>query len=72
YFMLLKGNFAETLSTGRRLSMVIGQKVSLETSQGLVTGQAVDIDDDGFLLVDDGVGGCHTVISGEIDVLPSK
>lgn len=72
YFMLQKGDFAETLSTGKRLSMVIGQKVSLETSQGLVTGRAVDIDDDGFLLVVDGAGVQHTVISGEIDVLPSK
>ncbi len=72
YFMLQRGNFAETLATGKRLSMVIGQKVSLETSQGLVTGLAVDIDDDGFLLVDDGAGGLHTVISGEIDILPAS
>jgi len=72
YYLLLKGDFAETLSTGKRLSMVIGQMVSLETSQGLVTGRAVDIDEDGFLLVDDGSGFQHTVISGEIDVLPSR
>jgi len=72
YFMLQKGDFTETLATGKKLSMVIGQMVSLETSQGLVTGRAVDIDEDGFLLVDDGSGVQHTVISGEIDVLPSR
>jgi len=72
YFILQAGNFAETLSTGKRLSMVIGQMVSLETSQGLVTGRAVDIDDDGYLLVDDGSGVQHKVISGEIEVLPSR
>lgn len=72
YFMLQNGDFGQTLATGKSLSMVIGQVVSLETSKGLVTGRAVDIDDNGFLLVDDGSGVIHTVISGEIDVLPGE
>jgi BirA family biotin operon repressor/biotin-[acetyl-CoA-carboxylase] ligase len=72
YFMLQSGNFTETLAAGKRLSMVIGQNVSLETGQGFVTGLAVDIDDSGFLLVDDESGFRHTVLSGEIDVLPLR
>jgi BirA family biotin operon repressor/biotin-[acetyl-CoA-carboxylase] ligase len=72
YQLLQKGDFAETLAAGRRMSMVIGQKVSLETSQGIVTGRAVDIDENGFLLVDEGSGVQHTVISGEIEVLADK
>ena len=72
YQLLQKGDFVETLAAGRRMSMVIGQKVSLETSQGIVTGRAVDIDENGFLLVDEGSGVQHTVISGEIEVLADK
>jgi hypothetical protein len=43
-------NNAETLSIVKRLSIVIGQSKS-DTSHGFVTGRAVDIDDNGYLLV---------------------
>ncbi len=72
YNLLQNGDFSITLTAGKRLSMVIGQQVNLETSRGWVTGQAVDIDENGYLLVHDGAGGVHTVISGEIEVLPGQ
>lgn len=72
YQRLQAGDFTEILMAGRRLSMVIGQQVSLETNQGLVTGRAVEIDENGFLLVKDGSGTLHTVISGEIEVKSDK
>jgi BirA family biotin operon repressor/biotin-[acetyl-CoA-carboxylase] ligase len=70
YFKLQSGNFTDTLAIGKSLSMVIGQEVRLETSNGFVVGQAVDIDDNGFLLVRDESGLMHTVMSGEINILP--
>jgi BirA family biotin operon repressor/biotin-[acetyl-CoA-carboxylase] ligase len=63
--MVQAGDFTEILAAGRRLSMVIGQQVSLETNQGLVTGRAVDIDEMGFA-GEDGSGTLHTVISGSL------
>jgi BirA family transcriptional regulator, biotin operon repressor / biotin---[acetyl-CoA-carboxylase] ligase len=72
YSKLQRGEFADTLAIGKSLSMVIGQEVRLETSNGLVVGQAVDIDDNGFLLVYDESGVRHTVMSGEIEVLSTS
>lgn len=69
YALIQAGIFDETLAAGKSLSMVIGQTVSLETNNGLAAGKAIDIDENGFLLVDSGEGVIHTVISGEIEVV---
>lgn len=70
YLQLLQGNFAPTLEKGKSLSMVIGQEVKLDTINGFLEGQAIDIDDNGFLLVRDQSGIIHTIFSGEISLLP--
>jgi len=70
YMQLLAGNFALTLEKAKSLSMVIGQEVRLDTVNGFVVGQAIDIDDSGFLLVRDQQGIIQTVMSGEISILP--
>ncbi len=72
YQQLLQGNFTLTLDKARSLSMVIGQEVRLDTVNGFTVGQAVDIDDSGFLLVRDQQGTNHTIMSGEISILPSN
>lgn len=69
YFDLLAGNFADTLEKGKRLSMAIGQELKLDTINGVLVGQAVDIDDHGFLLLRDQSGNIHTLMSGEITIL---
>lgn len=71
YKQLVAGNFAKILEKAKRLSMVIGQEVRLDTVNGFTVGQAIDIDDSGFLLVRDQQGTIHTVMSGEISILPS-
>jgi BirA family biotin operon repressor/biotin-[acetyl-CoA-carboxylase] ligase len=68
YFILQQGNFTDILQRGRQLSMVIGQRVSLEDGGRLVSGRAVDIDENGFLVVCDATGESHTIFSGEIEV----
>lgn len=72
YLNLLNGNFTQTLEKGRSLSMVIGQKLRLDTINGFVEGQAIDIDDNGFLLVRDQSGIIHTIMSGEITIMPAS
>jgi len=70
YFNLLAGSFEGTLQKGKSLSVVIGQELRLDTINGFLVGQAVDIDDNGFLLLCDESGIVHTIISGEITILP--
>ncbi len=72
YKQLMAGNFAYTLEKAKSISMVIGQEVRLDTVNGFTVGQAVDIDDNGFLLVRDQEGAIHTIMSGEISILPSS
>ncbi len=67
YQQLLAGNFAVTLAKARSLSTVIGREVRLDNGKDFIAGQAVDIDDNGFLLVRDRQGTTHTIMSGEID-----
>lgn len=66
YQQLAAGDFKPTLSKARSLSMVIGQEVRLDNGKDYITGQAIDIDDNGFLLVRDRQGTIHTIMSGEI------
>lgn len=72
YQQLLAGKFTATLAKARNLSLVIGQDVRLEAVNGFIVGKALDIDDNGFLLVRDQQGITHTVMSGEISVLASR
>jgi BirA family biotin operon repressor/biotin-[acetyl-CoA-carboxylase] ligase len=72
YYQLLNGGFARTLEKGKSLSMVIGQELRLDTINGFIVGKAIDIDDNGFLLVRDHLGIIHTIMSGEISILPSS
>ena len=69
YDRFLAGDFAGILEQIKERSSVIGQAVTLDTISGVLTGQAVDIDDNGFLLVRDQDGKMHAVMSGEITVL---
>ncbi len=69
YFQLLAGDFAATLEKAKSMSLVIGQRLRLDTINGLVEGQAIDIDANGYLLLRDDTGFIHTVMSGEIEIL---
>ncbi|MCB8817150.1 biotin--[acetyl-CoA-carboxylase] ligase [Desulfosporosinus shakirovi] len=70
YFDLLAGSFEGILQKGKSLSVVIGQELRLDMINGFLMGKAVDIDDNGFLLLRDQSGVVHTIISGEITILP--
>ncbi len=72
YFGLLAGGFASILEKGKSMSAVIGKEIRLDTINGFLVGQAIDIDDDGFLLLRDQSGIIHTIFSGEITILPSS
>ncbi len=71
YKQLLAGDFHLILNKARALSMVIGQDVRLETSEGSVIGRAIDLNQDGYLVVTGPDGSIQTVMSGEIEVVDS-
>ncbi len=72
YFQLLEGDFAGILKTGKSLSLVLGQEVKFDTASGPMVGRAVDLDENGSLLVRDEFGVVHAVISGEINILSAS
>ncbi|HEX3012491.1 MAG TPA: biotin--[acetyl-CoA-carboxylase] ligase [Syntrophomonadaceae bacterium] len=70
-YFLFKGNgFSQILEEIKDRSIVIGQEVRLDTVNACLIGQAMDIDNNGFLLVRDQAGTIHTIMSGEITILP--
>ncbi len=50
----------------RRLSATIGRQVSVELEGGVVKAEAVDIDDDGHLLIDPGTGDLVPIAAGDV------
>lgn len=69
YELLLTDDFTSILEKARRLSTVLGQKVQFDENGANLAGIALDLDENGFLLVRDEKGKIHTVVSGEIDSL---
>jgi BirA family biotin operon repressor/biotin-[acetyl-CoA-carboxylase] ligase len=51
--------------------MVIGQDVRLDTTEGSIIGRAIDLNQDGYLVVASPDGSIQTVMSGEIEVVDS-
>ncbi|MDR3270381.1 MAG: biotin--[acetyl-CoA-carboxylase] ligase [Peptococcaceae bacterium] len=66
YAQLLNGDFNRILVKARRLSMVIAKEVQFDSLNSTIAGKAIDIDDNGFLLVRDPSGVIHSMMSGEI------
>lgn len=68
YQQMLGGGFADILDEVRSLSTVIGRDIKMDGIQGVTSGRAIDIDNNGFLMVRDANGNIHNVMSGEVFV----
>lgn len=66
YQQLISGGFSEILEKVRSLSLVIGHDIKIDSVNGISNGRAIDIDNNGFLMVRDAMGNIHHVMSGEI------
>ncbi len=73
YDALLGGRFDRVLDRWRALSVTLGQPVRVLGLDGQVTveGVAEEVDADGALLVRDGAGRLHRVVSGEVSLRPA-
>ncbi len=54
-----------TLGAYRQRCLTLGRQVRFDTAKGAVTGEAVDIDDEGALVIQDGKGKRHHLNSGD-------
>lgn len=70
YQQLISGGFTEILEKVRSLSLVIGRDIKFDSVNGITHGRAIDIDNNGFLVVRDIMGNIHHVMSGEILLKP--
>lgn len=66
YNKYLSHDFGVILERFRGLEGTTGRRVSVEVGGKRIKGTAVDIDDDGFLLVEDDTGRVHKALSGEL------
>ena len=66
YHLLQTGNFDRTLEKARRLSTIIGKRINYEMNGSYISGIALDLDKNGFLLVKDKKNKTYTITSGEI------
>lgn len=60
----------DIMAAYRKRSNVLTRKVRITGDPLLTEAMAVDIDDQGFLIVEDGQGLRHTLSSGEVSILP--
>lgn len=64
-------NFGTALCEYRKRSMTIGHAVSVLAENGAYTAQAIDIDDEGFLMVET-VGGVRRIVAGDVSIRPAQ
>lgn len=62
----IRGSTEPLFERWRKLSLSLGRQVTVETSAGIVSGVALDIGEDGSLLVRDSQGRVHNVFSGDL------
>lgn len=68
YRLLCTDGAAGLISQYRSLLCMLGKTVRVVGPHGAYTAEAVDVDEDGHLLVRDGDGKLHTLSSGEISI----
>lgn len=66
YELFQRADFEPILNRWRQFSQIAGRRISVETIGGMTIGRALDIDRDGFLMVEDNGGQIHRIYSGDI------
>jgi BirA family biotin operon repressor/biotin-[acetyl-CoA-carboxylase] ligase len=66
YRVFLEGGATRIITSWKKNNITLGRKVVVRTLQGAFQGQAVDLDSDGALLVEDDQGKINRFLAGEI------
>jgi len=68
YTILVQGRGGEIRRRWKELSQIEGKEVAVSFMGTVVKGTALDIDDDGVLLVQEGGGGLKRVVAGDVHI----
>jgi len=68
YLEFLQGDFSRIKSAWKEFSVNLGEEVTVTTLKDTIQGRAVDIDDDGMLLVEDNRGNIHKIVAGDVSL----
>ncbi|WP_251424289.1 biotin--[acetyl-CoA-carboxylase] ligase [Veillonella agrestimuris] len=72
YYEVLDKGFEETLEEWRQLSVTLGQEVEVRAPDDIYEGTALNIDEDGNLLVKTTSGDVKRIIAGDVSIRPRK
>jgi len=72
YELFQRGDFEPILNRWRQFSHIEGRRITVETIGNKTSGTALDIDRDGFLMVEDDDGHIHRIYSGDITLNGDK
>ncbi|MEA5091696.1 Bifunctional ligase/repressor BirA [bioreactor metagenome] len=72
YEIVLSEGFAPILKLWRQYSTTIGKEVKVIAPDMTYTGTAIDIDENGLLIVDRGNGVIEKVVAGDVSIRPAK
>lgn len=68
YQDFLQGGFSRIKPRWKEYTVNLGADVTVNTLQGVIQGRAVDIDDEGMLLVEDSEGIMHKIVAGDVSL----
>ncbi|MEM2004961.1 MAG: biotin--[acetyl-CoA-carboxylase] ligase [Zestosphaera sp.] len=66
YMKILEGRSREVVDQWRQLAETLGGRVRVVTGEGIIEGRAVDVADDGALVVEETTGVRHRIYSGDV------
>ena len=69
YDRMMRDGGRQLIDEWRRVMPLIGQRISLTLADGVVTGRALAIADDGALVVEDDGGACRSFHAGDVRLL---
>lgn len=72
YKLFQRADFKPILNRWRQFSHIGGRRIKVETISGMTSGTALDIDGDGFLMVEDDDGHIQKIYSGDITLNGDK
>lgn len=69
YLKIKNKNFAEIINQWRNLSLTLGKRICIKYKDDFLEGQALDIDEQGALIVRDDLGFLHNFLSGDVTLV---
>ena len=72
YTLLQDGDFTSIILEAKRLSILLGSFISVKSGRNIITGQALDIDESGALLLRRGMGGIEKIMAGDASLLSNN